>query len=230
MFTLLITGCAVSLAPPWHSGAEYCVHAPRPAVRRFLQREEGEHQLGKSFLQEPRVRSGESLGALLQKRPLSVKVDGEKKPSPEHFFLFCKCPVIYGSVLPLTDWSAVVTDALQRVFLRVSSCPHVGAIVSAHVHGNETAGRQMCGSAAWLAPWAASHVPSHQRVRIPFYPQPRQRLPPNSLVLAKLTSVQGHFLTLWFPWSHSSSASSASLFCSCLFMLLGHMWILSCLF
>lgn len=52
MLTLLIAGCAVRLAPPWLWGAEYCVHTPRLAVRRFLQREEGERQLDKPFLQE----------------------------------------------------------------------------------------------------------------------------------------------------------------------------------
>ena len=78
-----------------------------------------------------------------------MEVDGEKKLSPRALFLLLyKCPVTYGSVLLLTDSSAVVTDALQWVFPRVSSCPHVAAILSAHVRGNETVGPQACGPAA----------------------------------------------------------------------------------
>lgn len=137
-------------------------------------------------------------GSVTPEEALSAGRDGEKNLS-NFFLLLYKCPVTYGLTLLLTDSSA----ACHRCACSGSSrgclpCPHVAAIISTHVRGNETGratGMWTCSLTCFLSGLSRSSL--HSRIRIPFCPQPKpHQRPPNSLVLAKLPSVcTGIFLT-----------------------------------
>lgn len=100
---LLIAGCAVRLAPPWLWGAEYCVHAPRLAVRSFLQREEGERQLDKSFLQERWVRRWREPGSVTPEEAPQCGSRWGEETFPQSTF-FCYCTSALWLMVPSSCW------------------------------------------------------------------------------------------------------------------------------
>lgn len=77
---------------------------------------------------------------LLQKRFLSMEIKTARKVSPEHFFLLYKHPIVYISILLLTDSFVIITDVLRWIFSQVSPRPHVGEILQS-THTEEWIGR-----------------------------------------------------------------------------------------
>lgn len=198
----------------WHPvalGAEYRARPPRS--QELLTDRRRECQLDKSFSRSDEWGGGESLGALLQKRALSVEVDGEKKLSPRalFFLLLYKCPVTYGSGPP--------ADRLHR---RCHRCAAVGLPLGClPVHmwqrslartyvGTKRVGPQACGPSltCFLERPLTLLSLGHQNLFLSTAPS---TLLPNSFSSGLLPSVHRNFLTLVVSWLQSSSSSASCL-------------------
>ena len=184
---------AQSAWDPRGTGEQSTVYTPHPTVRRLFQRE-GEHQLDESLLQEGQVRRPREPGNVTPEEAPQRGIDGGRGTSPpEHVSLLPKRPTIYGSVLLLAGPPPFHRCAAAGL-LQLPSCPHEGAVLRA-APGNRTAGADtpLCSPTCFLSGLWRSLL---QRGRIPSCPQPHPHLSPNSLVLAKLTSVKWLFITI----------------------------------